>query len=111
MAVYLSGKCQNASNHLAHLGVLVDFQELNPRDAHQHFTVGIKGLDAEESNWVLDHLYKIATQPENIYRHQWKAGDVLVWDNRRTMHYAVRDYTEDMPRKLHRCTASGEIPV
>ena len=76
-----------------------------------HFTVGIKGLDAEESNWVLDHLYKIATQPENIYRHQWKAGDVLVWDNRRTMHYAVRDYTEDMPRKLHRCTASGEIPV
>ena len=76
-----------------------------------HFTVGIKGLDAEESNWVLDHLYKIATQPENVYRHQWRAGDVLVWDNRRTMHYAVRDYTEDMPRKLHRCTASGEIPV
>jgi len=38
-------------------------------------------------------------------------GDVLVWDNRRTMHYAVRDYTEDMPRKLHRCTAQGEIPV
>ena len=76
-----------------------------------HFTVGIKGLDTEESNWVLDHLYKIATQPENIYRHQWRIGDVLVWDNRRTMHYAVRDYTEDMPRKLHRCTASGEIPV
>ena len=76
-----------------------------------HFTVGIKGLDAEESDWVLEHLYKIATQPENIYRHQWRAGDVLVWDNRRTMHYAVRDYTEDMPRKLHRCTASGEIPV
>ena len=76
-----------------------------------HFTVGIKGLDTEESNWVLDHLYKIATQPENIYRHQWRAGDVLVWDNRRTMHYAVRDYTEEMPRKLHHCTASGEIPV
>ena len=76
-----------------------------------HFTVGIKGLDTEESNWILDHLYKIATQPENIYRHHWRTGDVLVWDNRRTMHYAVRDYTEDMPRKLHRCTASGEIPV
>ena len=76
-----------------------------------HFTVGIKGLETEESNWILDHLYKIATQPENIYRHQWRTGDVLVWDNRRTMHYAVRDYTEDMPRKLHRCTASGEIPI
>ena len=76
-----------------------------------HFTIGIENLEAEVGDWILNHLYKIATQPENIYRHQWRAGDVLVWDNRRTMHYAVRDYTEDMPRKLHRCTARGEIPV
>ncbi len=76
-----------------------------------HFTIGIENIETEESDWILSHLYKIATQPENIYRHQWRAGDVLVWDNRRTMHYAVRDYTEDMPRKLHRCTASGEIPI
>ena len=76
-----------------------------------HFTIGIENIEAEEGNWILNHLYKIATQPENIYRHQWRAGDVLVWDNRRTMHYAVKDYTEDMPRKLHRCTASGESPV
>ena len=75
-----------------------------------HFTIGIKDLDTVESDWILEQLYKVATQPENIYRHQWSPGDVLVWDNRRTMHYAVRDYTEDMPRKLHRCTASGEIP-
>ena len=76
-----------------------------------HFTIGIENLEAEVGDWILNHLYKIATQPENIYRHQWRAGDVLVWDNRRTMHYAVRDYTEDMPRKLHRCTARGEIPI
>ena len=76
-----------------------------------HFTIGVEHLEAEEGNWILNNLYKIATQPENIYRHQWCVGDVLVWDNRRTMHYAVRDYTEDMPRKLHRCTASGEIPI
>ena len=76
-----------------------------------HFTIGIENLEAEVGDWILNHLYKIATQPEIIYRHQWRAGDVLVWDNRRTMHYAVRDYTEDMPRKLHRCTARGEIPI
>ena len=76
-----------------------------------HFTIGVENIEAEESDWILNHLYKIATLPENIYRHQWRTGDVLVWDNRRTMHYAVRDYTEDMPRKLHRCTASGEIPI
>ena len=76
-----------------------------------NFTIGVEHLEVEEGNWILNNLYKIATQPENIYRHQWCVGDVLVWDNRRTMHYAVRDYTEDMPRKLHRCTASGEIPI
>lgn len=76
-----------------------------------HFTTGIENVCAEESSWMLNHMYRLATQPENIYRHQWQVGDVLVWDNRRTMHYAVRDYTEDMPRKLHRCTAQGEIPV
>lgn len=76
-----------------------------------HFTIGIEGMDAEEGNWILNHLYRTATKPENIYRHQWRAGDVLVWDNRRTMHYAVRDYTDQMSRKLHRCTASGEVPV
>lgn len=76
-----------------------------------HFTIGIEDMSKEESDWLLGHLNDIATKPENVYRHQWKPGDVLVWDNRRTMHYAVRDYTEDMPRKLHRCTAGGEIPV
>ena len=76
-----------------------------------HFTTEIENVSAEEGSWMLNYMNKVATQPENIYRHQWRVGDVLVWDNRRTMHYAVRDYTEDMPRKLHRCTAEGEIPV
>ena len=76
-----------------------------------HFTIEIEDVAAEESCWMLNHMYQVATKPENIYRHQWRVGDVLIWDNRRTMHYAVRDYTEDMPRKLHRCTAQGEIPV
>lgn len=76
-----------------------------------HFTTEIENVSAEEGSWMLNYMNKVATQPENIYRHQWRVGDVLVWDNRRTMHYAVRDYTEDMPRKLHRCTAQGEIPV
>ena len=37
--------------------------------------------------------------------------DVVMWDNRATMHYAVRDYDESMPRYLHRTTADGERPV
>ena len=75
-----------------------------------HFTIGIEGMSDEESQPILDVLYAAALKPENIYRHRWRAGDLLIWDNRATMHYAVMDYTEDMPRKMHRTTAGGEVP-
>lgn len=75
-----------------------------------HFTTQIEGMTEEESRPVLNTLYEIATRPENIYRHRWRVGDVVMWDNRCTMHYAILDYTEDMPRLLHRTTAGGDIP-
>ena len=67
-------------------------------------------MTPEESTPILDVLYESATRPENIYRHRWQRGDVVIWDNRCTMHYAVLDYTEDMQRKLHRTTAGGSRP-
>jgi taurine dioxygenase len=76
-----------------------------------HFTTGFDGMTEEESAPLLRILYDVATRPENVYRHHWRVGDVVMWDNRCTMHYAVRDYTEDMPRLMHRTTAGGEIPV
>lgn len=75
-----------------------------------HFTIGLENMTAEESAPIFETLYQAAIQPENIYRHSWQPGDVVIWDNRSTMHYAVLDYTEDMPRKMHRTTAGGEIP-
>ena len=75
-----------------------------------HFTIGIDGMPDDESADLLAGLYETATHPDNVYRHKWRVGDVVVWDNRRTMHFAVRDYTEDMPRKLHRTTAGGGVP-
>ena len=48
--------------------------------------------------------------PEHIYRHHWEPGDVVIWDNRCTMHYAVKDYDETMQRYLHRTTAGGDRP-
>jgi len=76
-----------------------------------HFTIGLENMTEEESAPVLNVLYEAATRPENIYRHRWTPGDVVIWDNRCTMHYALLDYTEDMPRKLHRTTAGGDIPA
>ncbi len=75
-----------------------------------HYTLNFKDWTPEESAPLLDMLTSHATRPENVYRHQWQVGDVLMWDNRCTMHYAVRDYDDSMPRLMHRTTAAGDIP-
>ena len=76
-----------------------------------HFTDSFAGMTQHESAPLLDYLAEHSTRPENIYRHRWAVGDVLMWDNRCTMHYAVRDYDDTVHRKHHRTTASGERPV
>ena len=68
-------------------------------------------MTVEESRPLIEFLSARAYRPENVHRHQWRAGDVLMWDNRCTMHYAVRDYDETMNRLMHRTTAAGERPV
>ena len=75
-----------------------------------HFTTRFEDMTEDESRPLLDTLYAAATRPENVYRHRWRAGDVVMWDNRCTMHNAIMDYTEDMPRLLHRTTAAGGVP-
>ena len=75
-----------------------------------HYTLKFKGWTQDESAPLLEMLTAHATRPENVYRHQWQVGDVLMWDNRCTMHYAVRDYDHTMPRLMHRTTAAGDIP-
>ncbi|MFK4654166.1 alpha-ketoglutarate-dependent taurine dioxygenase [Bradyrhizobium japonicum] len=50
------------------------------------------------------------TAPENTVRWNWKQGDVAIWDNRATMHYAVKDYGDE-PRVVHRAALDGEVPV
>jgi len=66
------------------------------------FTQRIVGVGEDESRRLLWRLYRPATRPEVTYRHRWTPGDLLVWDNRCVLHYAIHDYTE--PRLLHRIT-------
>lgn len=75
------------------------------------FTVRINELPPAESEAVLAFLYEHATQHQYIYRHQWSAKDVVMWDNRATMHQAVTDYGPDDPRYMHRTTIAGQAPV
>lgn len=76
-----------------------------------YFTTAFDDMTRAESAPLLALLYDRATRPENLYRHRWAAGDLLMWDNRCTMHYAVHDYDETTPRLMHRTTAAGDRPV
>lgn len=73
------------------------------------FTTHVVGLSRIESDGLLAMLYAHSTQPEMVYRHQWRTGDLVIWDNRCTMHYAVDDY-DTAPRRVRRVTLRGDAP-
>jgi alpha-ketoglutarate-dependent taurine dioxygenase len=74
------------------------------------FTSHIAGVSDAESRYLLDLFYAHITKPEHIVRHRWRLGDVAMWDNRSTIHYANRDYG-DQRRVMHRVTLRGDEPV
>ena len=70
----------------------------------------IVGLPVPESEALLDKLWAHATQPAFIWRHRWRVGDVLVWDNRCLIHR--RDAFDPSYRRIMlRLTVRGEKPV
>lgn len=75
------------------------------------FTIGFVDMPDEESQPILDFLFRHATRPEFIYRHQWRVHDLVFWDNRCTMHYALSDYDFSVRRHMHRTTIAGDVPV
>ena len=70
------------------------------------FTTHLVGFSRIESEHLLKLLYEHSTQPELTLRHRWRAGDVVIWDNRATMHYATDDYGST-PRRMRRVTIRG----
>jgi taurine dioxygenase len=64
---------------------------------------GFEGMTDAESRPILTFLYEHASSPEFVYRHHWSDGDVVMWDNRCTIHYAIHDYG-DAERTLNRVT-------
>ncbi|MCP5151474.1 MAG: TauD/TfdA family dioxygenase [Ectothiorhodospiraceae bacterium] len=74
------------------------------------YTLRFEGWTEAESQPLLDHLYAVATRPENVYRHRWAVGDVVMFDNRALMHYVAVDYAPSVHRLMHRTTAAGDRP-
>ena len=68
----------------------------------------VVGLPLEESEALLDELWRYATLPENCYAHHWRVGDLLMWDNRSTMHR--RDPFDGKARRImHRTQIKGRV--
>ncbi|WP_035849097.1 TauD/TfdA dioxygenase family protein [Kitasatospora azatica] len=74
------------------------------------FAQRILGLPGHESHDLLRSLQAYVTRPENVVRWRWAEGDLVLFDNRATQHYAPDDY-DDLPRRLHRVTVAGDVPV
>ena len=68
---------------------------------------GIEGMPADEAFKLIDELYEHATQPKYEYRHQWRVGDMVIWDNRSVMHQANADYDPAEYRYLSRIMLQG----
>ena len=67
----------------------------------------IVGIPNEESERLLDALWAHATQPQYAWTHQWRVGDIVLWDNRCCMHYRT-EVDVAQRRVMHRTTIKGE---
>ena len=73
-------------------------------------TSRILGLPEDEARDLLHELCAHCTRPEFVYRHRWRAGDLLMWDNIPTQHIAICDYALPQRRYMHRTTLRGTAP-
>ncbi|MCW5576113.1 MAG: TauD/TfdA family dioxygenase, partial [Burkholderiales bacterium] len=72
--------------------------------------VGIEGMPEDEALDLIAKLTEHCIQPQYIYRHVWRKGDVVMWDNAATLHLATADYALPQRRLLYRTTIEGGVP-
>ena len=70
----------------------------------------IVGMPMPEARILLRDLTEHATQSKFVYVHRWKPDDLVIWDNRQTMH-RVRRFDESQPRDMRRTTVAGDAPT
>ncbi len=70
----------------------------------------IEGISIEEGDALLDRLIDHATQPAFVHVHAWRAGDIVIWDNRCTMHKAS-PHDGAHPRRMMRILLEGTAPA
>jgi len=70
----------------------------------------IVGMENPAGLELVDELIDFMTQPQFVYQHKWQAGDVLVWDNRCTLHTGTLYDDQKYVREMHRLWAKGDRP-
>lgn len=113
--------------HYPHLPALTEQQKrdrpdvwhpiarLHPRAGRTALYIGrwaveIEGMAAAEGKALIAELCAHAQKPEFLYRHRWRPGDAVLWDNRCTQHCATPFEEERYTRRMHRTTLEGEVP-
>jgi alpha-ketoglutarate-dependent sulfate ester dioxygenase len=74
------------------------------------FLQKLVGYSRSDSDHLITTLQSHVIRLENTVRWRWREGDVVIWDNRSTQHYAIDDY-DNQPRVMRRVTIAGDVPV
>lgn len=90
--------------------------QTHPRSGRRSLYLGshashVVGMPVEEGRALLQELAALATQERFVYRHKWRVGDLLIWDNRCTMHRATPFDDLSERRDLRRTTVVGDLPL
>ena len=72
---------------------------------------GIEDFEPEAAEALIAALADHVVKPAFIYRHQWRPGDLLMWDNCTVQHRAIQDYDMPQRRLMHRTTMGGAVPA
>lgn len=72
--------------------------------------IGIDGMPEDEGRDLIAELDAWCVRPDFLYRHKWRVGDLLMWDNAACMHLAICDYALPQRRLMHRTTVIGGAP-
>ncbi|HET6954604.1 MAG TPA: TauD/TfdA family dioxygenase [Acidimicrobiales bacterium] len=85
------------------------------RDGRRSVVLGptadrVVGMDPDEGDALLDDVLARATAPQRVYRHEWRVGDLVIWDNRGVLHRAL-PYDPASPRDMHRTTLHGDEAI
>ena len=88
----------------------------NPRNGRRSLYIGshawfVEGLGLDESRILIARLLEQTTRPDRVYRHRWRVGDLVMWDNRCVLHRGRPWDSARHKRVMHRTTVAGEGPT